>query len=129
MGPIKFRNMRKATFVLMLGIAVAVMASVSTITWKTTSINLGEIKKNELKELTFEFTNATESPVQIIEAIGSCGCTNVSYPEEAIEPGETAAISANFRSGKIGTFRKNIRIKTSDSEDMTYLYFSGEVVE
>jgi len=113
----------------MLGVAVAVMASVSTITWKTTSISLGKVQKDELKELSFEFRNSSNAPITILEAKGSCGCTNVKYPSEAIQPGESASITANFKSGKVGTFRKNIRIKTSDSEELTYLYFSGEVVE
>lgn len=113
----------------MLGIAVAVMAGMSPIKWKTTSIHLGEVQKNEVKDLTFEFTNTTDAAVQILEAKGSCGCTNVQYPKTSIEPGETAAITANFKSGKTGTFKKNIRIQTSNSEEPTYLYFTGEVVE
>lgn len=121
--------MRKATFVMMLGIAVAVMASVSSIKWETTSIDLGQVQKNESKDLLFEFTNITDEPVRILEAKGSCGCTNVSYPKEAIQPGEKAAITASFKSGKVGAFKKNIRIKSSTSDEYAYLYFKGEVVE
>ena len=113
----------------MLGIAVAVVAGMSPIKWKTTSINLGEVKMNEVRDLSFEFTNVTNAPIQILEAKGSCGCTNVQYPKDAIEPGETASISANFKSGKLGAFKKNIRIKTSNAEEPTYLYFNGEVTE
>ncbi|MEM0938158.1 MAG: DUF1573 domain-containing protein [Bacteroidota bacterium] len=121
--------MRKVTFTLMLGIAVAVMAGLSTIKWKTTSIDLGQVAKNEVVGLEFEFTNFKEQPVRILEAKGSCGCTKVEHPEQAIKHGETASITANFRSGKIGKFKKNIRIKTSDSDEYTYLYFNGEVIE
>ncbi|MEQ9466041.1 MAG: DUF1573 domain-containing protein [Ekhidna sp.] len=121
--------MRKATFIVMLGIAVAVVAGMSPIKWKTTSIDLGQVAKNEMKELTFEFTNTSGSSIQILEAKGSCGCTDVKYPEGEIKAGETASISANFQSGKVGAFKKNIRIKTSESEEYTYLYFNGEVVE
>ena len=113
----------------MLGIAVAVMASVSPIKWKSTSIDLGQVAKNEVKELSFEFTNETGAPITILEAKGSCGCTKVGYPQGAIAPGETASITANFSTGKVGAFKKNIRIKTSESEEYTYLYFTGEVVE
>ena len=113
----------------MLGIAVAVVAGMSPIKWKTTSIHLGEVQRNEVKELSFEFTNATNAPIQILEAKGSCGCTNVEFPKEAIQPGTTASITADFRSGKLGVFKKNIRIKTSNTEEVTYLYFNGEVVE
>jgi len=121
--------MRKATFVVLLGIAVAVVAGMSSIKWKTTSIDLGQVAKNEMKDLEFEFTNVTGEPIKILEAKGSCGCTNVQFPKSEIRAGETASISANFRSGKVGAFKKNIRIKTSESNEYTYLYFKGEVVE
>ena len=121
--------MRKATFILMLGIAVAVVAGMSPLKWKTTSIDLGQVSLNEMKDLSFEFTNNSTSAIRIVEAKGSCGCTNVKYPEGEIKAGETASITANFKSGKLGVFKKNIRIKTSDSDEYTYLYFNGEVVE
>ncbi|MEP1035684.1 DUF1573 domain-containing protein [Ekhidna sp.] len=121
--------MRKATFIVMLGIAVAVVAGMGSIKWKTTSIDLGHVTQNEVKDLSFEFTNTTGAPIRILEAKGSCGCTNVKFPASDIKAGETASITANFRSGKIGSFKKNIRIKTSESEEYTYLHFKGEVVE
>ncbi len=113
----------------MLGISVAVMASITSVSWKTTSIHLGEVQKNEVNELAFEFMNHSSEPIQIVEAKGSCGCTSVNYPKEAIQPGESAAITANFKSGKVGAFKKSIRITTSDSDEPTFLYFNGEVVE
>lgn len=121
--------MKRVTSILLLGIAVAVVAGVTPLKWKTTTIELGQVEKNEVKELNFEFTNTTAASVKIIEAKGSCGCTDVKFPESEIQPGETASVSASFRSGKVGTFKKNIRIKTSESDEYTYLYFTGEVVE
>lgn len=121
--------MRKATFIVMLGIAVAVVAGMAPLKWKTTSIDLGQVSKDEVKELSFEFTNTSGETIRIIEAKGSCGCTNVKYPKGEIKAGESASISANFKSGKLGAFKKNIRIKTSDSDEYTNLYFNGEVVE
>ncbi len=121
--------MRKATFIVMLGIAVAVIAGVSPLKWKTTYIDLGEVTQNELQNLTFEFTNMSGSSIQILEAKGSCGCTNVRFPKGEIRSGETASITADFRSGSLGAFKKNIRIKTSDSDGYTYLHFKGQVVK
>ena len=121
--------MRKASFIVMLGIAVAVVAGMSPLKWKTTSIDLGQISKGEVQALSFEFTNTSSETIRIVEAKGSCGCTKIEYPKTEIKAGETASISANFQSGKIGTFKKNIKIKTSESDEYTYLYFQGEVVE
>ncbi|MFY0605621.1 MAG: DUF1573 domain-containing protein [Cyclobacteriaceae bacterium] len=122
--------MRKVTMILCLGIAVAAAAaSMGPINWSSTNVVLGEVKSGESKALDFEFTNESEEAITILEAKGSCGCTNVNYPKTEIAPGETASISASFSSKKAGVFKKNIKIKTTASEEYTYLYFSGEVVE
>lgn len=121
--------MKKSVSILFLGIAVAVVAGISPLKWKTTSLEIGSVPMNETQELSFEFTNTTAEPIQILEAKGSCGCTNVKYPEGLIKAGETASVTAEFRSGRTGAFKKNIRIKTTESESYTYLHFSGEVVE
>tara|TARA_Y100001949_G_C15962596_1_gene319980 strand:- start:944 stop:1315 length:372 start_codon:yes stop_codon:yes gene_type:complete len=120
--------MKKVSFIIMLGIAVAAVAAVSPISWKTTSLDLGEVKAGVSKDLEFEFTNDGTEVITILDAKGSCGCTNVQYPKESIAPGETASITATFISKHAGTFKKNIKIKTSASEEYTYLYFNGEVV-
>lgn len=113
----------------MLGMAVAVVASMGSITWKSTSLNLGQVKKNQVREISFEFKNDAKQEVKILEAKGSCGCTQITYPEGPIKAGETASIKAKYRSGKVGIFKKNIRITSSLSETPIFLHFSGEVVE
>ncbi len=114
---------------VLLGIAVAVVAHVAPITWNTTNLELGQVEKNEVKKLSFEFTNSGEESVRILEAKGSCGCTVVDYSKDEIKPGGTATIEANFKSSKVGVFKKNIKVKTTASDDYTQLWFSGEVVE
>lgn len=113
----------------MLGIVVAAVAAVSPLTWKSTSLDLGEVQAGESIPVSFEFTNESDEPVTILGAKGSCGCTEVSHPKAAIAPGESAEISAKFSSKKAGAFKKNIKITTSASDEPIYLYFSGEVVE
>ncbi len=113
----------------MLGIAVAVVAAMTPLKWKTTSIDLGQVSKDKVTQLSFEFTNTSSAAIRIVEAKGSCGCTKIQFPQEEIKAGETASISADFKSAKLGAFKKNIRIKTSDSDEYTYLHFNGEVVE
>lgn len=121
--------MKKSISIIMLGIAVAAMAHVSSIKWKTTNLEIGQVKVNEVKELSFEFTNNGEEAVTILEAKGSCGCTVVDFPKGEIQPGKSASISANFTSSKVGVFKKSVKVKTTDSEEYTQLTFSGEVVE
>jgi hypothetical protein len=121
--------MKKPFSILFLGIAVAVMAHVSTISWTSTSVDIGEVRVNEVKELSFEFTNDGQAPVTILEAKGSCGCTVVDFPKGEIGPGEKATIAANFKSAKIGAFMKTVKVKTTASDEYVMLQFKGEVVE
>ena len=112
----------------MLGIAVAAVAAVNPLSWKTTTLQIGEVKIGEVVDLEFEFTNQSETPVTILEAKGSCGCTDVKITQGTINPGESSTITAKFNAKGEGAFNKNIRIKTSASEEYTYLYFSGTAV-
>ncbi len=121
--------MRKVSMILCLGIAVAAVAAVSPLKWSSTNLELGEVNAGEIKALDFRFTNESDEALTILEAKGSCGCTDVKYSKNEIAPGESAAIRASFTSSKAGMFKKNIKIKTTASEEYTYLYFSGEVVE
>lgn len=128
-GETNFKQMKKSISIILLGIAVAAVAHVSSITWKTTTLELGTIKPNEVKELTFEFTNTGSEAVRILEAKSSCGCTVTDFTKEEIQPGESASIKANFKSGKVGAFRKSVQVKTTASDEYVQLYFSGEVAE
>lgn len=121
--------MKHSISMIFLGVAVAAIAHVSTITWKSMNLDLGEIKSGEVTELSFEFTNDGTETIKILDAKGSCGCTVVDYTEDDILPGESAEISANFKSSKVGQFRKSVKVKTTASEEYVQLYFKGEVVE
>jgi hypothetical protein len=121
--------MKKSLSTILLGVSVAVMAHVSPIVWKSTELSIGQVKSNEARELTFEFTNNGPDAVRILEAKGSCGCTVVDFPKGEIKAGESAQIKASFKSAKTGQFRKTIQVKTTASAEYTNLYFTGEVVE
>lgn len=121
--------MKKFITALAIGFAVAAISSSPSIEWVDLDQKIGEVKVNQVKKLNFDFTNKSTEPISILEAKGSCGCTVVELPKEKVNPGESASIKAEFRSSKTGVFRKSIKVKTSNSDKYTYLYFSGEVIE
>lgn len=121
--------MKKTFLILASGIAIAAIASVSPLSWKMTSLDLGTVKVNEEAQIQFEFSNNAATEVSILEAKGSCGCTQVNYPKEPLAPGASAQISAKYKATKPGAFSKTIKIRTSASEEYTVLTFKGEVVE
>jgi hypothetical protein len=128
-GETNFKHMKKSISIIMLGVVVAAMAHLSSINWKSTNLELGQVKVNEVKEFQFEFTNTGAEAVSIIEAKGSCGCTVVDFSKEEIQPGKTATVTASFSSSKVGVFKKSVKVKTTASDEYVNLTFSGEVVE
>ena len=45
----------------------------------------------------FTVSNISAKPITIITVVSSCGCTDVSWTREAIEPGKTGTISATYQ--------------------------------
>lgn len=78
----------------------------------------------------FKFTNTGSSPLLIIRAQASCGCTTPEYPKHPIRPGESGVISVTYHAkGRPGTFQKSIYIyDNSTANHRTVLLITGNVV-
>lgn len=62
----------------------------------------------------FEFTNTGDSPLVIISATASCGCTRPTYPTEPIAPGKKGTIKVTYLpEGRPGEFEKVIKVRTN----------------
>lgn len=76
----------------------------------------------------FYFVNAGDEPLILTNVKGSCGCTNVDYPEQPIMPGEKGAITATINtSGKtVGKeFRVAIRVESNAQIKKMKLWVKG----
>ena len=76
----------------------------------------------------FKVTNTGNSLLVLNEVDASCACTAVEWPEKGVQPGETASIKAIFDAKALGTFYKEIEIKSNASEEPVYLQMTGRVV-
>jgi len=65
----------------------------------TNLIELGEVKKGESKEFSYEFTNTGNEDIEI-EFMSSCDCTTLDYPMGTIAPGEKGVINVVFDSSE-----------------------------
>lgn len=77
---------------------------------------------------TFYFVNAGDEPLILTNVKGSCGCTNVDYPEQPIMPGEKGAITATINtSGKTAgkQFRVAVRVESNAKIKKTKLWLKG----
>jgi hypothetical protein len=80
----------------------------TSISFKESSHDFGDVKQDSENTFVFSFTNAGKEPLLIENAKGSCGCTVPEYPKAPIEPGKTGEIKVVYKPGK----QKDIQTKS-----------------
>ncbi|MBI35635.1 MAG: hypothetical protein CMP67_09785 [Flavobacteriales bacterium] len=83
-------------------------------------------------EHSFYFVNNGDAPLVLTNVKGSCGCTNVEYPEEPLNPGQKGVIKAEVNnSGKpIGKkFRVGIVVESNGQDSKIRLTLRGTTLE
>ena len=59
----------------------------------------------------FEVTNTGNSPLLLLRAVSSCGCTVPEFQKEPIRPGQKGIIRVTYHAkGRPGPFTKSVRI-------------------
>ncbi len=77
---------------------------------------------------TFAMSNRGESPIVIVKADGSCGCTTSSYPVKPIMPGESGEVVVVYNPmDRPFDFNTTVRLLTSESAEPIKLSVSGSV--
>jgi hypothetical protein len=100
------------------------------ISFNTTDINYGIIKKNSDGTREFLVTNAGKYPLIITSCSASCGCTVPNCPQDPIMPGKTLPIKVTYNTNNLGQFSKNITVYSNDQvNSMTVIKIHGEVIE
>lgn len=100
----------------------------AVISWKSETIDVGQIPQGTPKTIKFEFTNATSKPVLVTNVKAACGCTATDYSKEPIAPGKTGYVNATYNAANAGAFTKSVTVTTSDSDAPKKLTFKGTVV-
>lgn len=77
----------------------------------------------------FEFKNTGNKPLIIVDAVSSCGCTTPNYTAQPIKPGKTGKVTVSYNpKGRIGAFRKSVKVKTNGEERVSTLVITGTTV-
>ena len=116
---------------LLMAAATLVLAGsgmMAAFNWKTTTQDLGKIPQGKPVTLTYSFTNKGQEPLIVTGARGSCGCTNVSYTQAPILPGQTGEIKGVYNAAAVGAFNKTISVDSNAEGGSVTLSFKGEVV-
>lgn len=99
------------------------------ITFENPVLDFGEIKAGDIVTHEFIFTNTGKTPLQIKDAVPSCGCTYPSLPFLAIEPGEQGKIGIEYNSvGKNGAQNATVTINSNATEPEFELVLKGNVI-
>ena len=96
--------------------------------WDETTHDFGKIQRSKPVVAEFAFTNNGGVPLVISNARGSCGCTGVEYPKEAILPGKAGKIKATFNAAAVGTFNKTVTVESNAEGGTKVLSIRGEVI-
>lgn len=71
--------------------------------------------KAVVHEFTMEVTGT--SPVAILTATASCGCTTPEYPKKPVKPGEKATVKVTFSpKGQKGELEKDVRLRLRNGD-------------
>lgn len=127
--------MKKLFFlvVLLLGITVTAQNSKvennSNLTFESETIDYGIVAQNSNGKRDFKVTNVGDTPIVISKVKTSCGCTVPSKPKDPILPGQSATISVNYDTKRLGKFTKTVTVYSNDKLATKQLRIKGEVIK
>ncbi|MGV6829585.1 MAG: DUF1573 domain-containing protein [Flavobacteriales bacterium] len=98
------------------------------ITFKSETVDYGEIKKNSDGVRVFEFTNTGDAPLIISKVKSTCGCTVPKKPKDPIAPGESGVIEVKYATNRVGPIRKTITVYSNADEPVKAIKIKGKVL-
>ena len=123
--------MLKQLSVISLFVVLVTSAAQGALVFVSTKADLGFVYRDEPQKLVFEFENAADETLHILELEPSCDCTTAQPVPEAVAPHSNGRILVFFDpmgyEGR-GSFEEYVRVTTTDPENPeVMLFFSAEV--
>ena len=103
----------------------------AVINWDKTVHDFGDVSVTDGPlSCTFTLTNTSKDPIAIFEVVSSCGCTDVKWTREPIQPGKSGTISATYKNedGAMA-FDKTLTVYVSGVQRPVILRLRGIVHE
>lgn len=120
--------MNKRT-IFFLSLVAPLFIHAQNITTPSDTINCGQVEYRHPVKTEFKMKNDGRLPLVIKDVRTSCGCTTVTYPKNAVEPGDTFTVSALYDAKQMGHFQKQIGIYSNASALPLMLTIKGVVVD
>lgn len=129
--------MKKVLFLFGVVFLVACSGSEDVIVGNRTTMDVnqmfdaGEVIKGEVITAKFKVENTGEYPLILAEVKGSCSCTVAEYPEEPLQPGESAEILAYVKTEETGSgvINKSVSIVANTEPSVTTVLIRARVVK
>jgi len=110
--------------------SVPATGEAAVMNFESGTYDFGKITQGEKVAYNYKFKNVGKSPLIILNATATCGCTVPEIPKEPIKPGEEGEIKVVFDSnGKIGMQDKVITVTSNAQPHIASLHLTGEVKE
>lgn len=121
---------------ILLSVSTALLAcsmamAESLITFTEKNHDFGNIKENGGPvTATFSFVNDGDTPLVIISANATCGCTRPKYPTDPVKPGGKGVIKVTYLpKGRPGEFEKTVKVRTNSKKNKkVVLKITGVVI-
>tara|TARA_R110002072_G_scaffold124085_1_gene259524 strand:- start:42092 stop:42496 length:405 start_codon:yes stop_codon:yes gene_type:complete len=120
--------MKKLVLIALVALVSFAANAQAKITFKTETVDYGEIAKGSDGVRVFEFTNTGDAPLVITDVKSSCGCTVPKKPEGPVAPGASSTIQVKYDTNRVGPIRKNITVYSNADEPIKALKIKGEIL-
>ncbi|MBR1727266.1 MAG: DUF1573 domain-containing protein [Muribaculaceae bacterium] len=119
---------------LFIAIAVgkALAADDAGLVFTDTIHDFGEISvRSGYNTCQFHFVNHSDSTIQILGALSSCGCAIPEYPRQGIEPGQSGVVSVTYNTlGRpAGPFERSVLLILSGDRPRIVLRLRGKACD
>ena len=123
------RHWRHIVSGLFAAVAVLAVAQPET-TWLERTYDFGVFKEADGKvRCPIRVVNSGTEPLLFVKAQASCGCTAIDFPQDPVQPGDTAEVWMTYNpSGRPGQFTKQAIIFTNTTPNRTILEITGNVI-
>lgn len=119
------KNLLLIAFVALFSVAANAQAKIS---FKSETVDYGEVAKGGDGVRVFEFTNTGDEPLIITDVKSSCGCTVPKKPKGPVAPGATSTIEVKYDTNRVGPIRKTVTVYSNADEPIKALKIKGTVL-
>lgn len=116
-------------FIILLSVLLAntIAYGQGEIKFEKTTINIGEIKPDEIAKVEFEFSNVGNEPITILNVVSTFSNAGINYPKTSIAPGKGGKICLQWYPAMLKTIKKSVTVRSTGKIELTRLRVEGTV--